>query len=91
MLDIIGKRRPAFILMVPRHLLLPNMGSGQRYMSCCGKMICSGCRHAPMYDNHGNIIAGDKCAFCRTPFPSSAKEVIERLKKRLEVGDEHAF
>ena len=71
-------------------LLLPNMG-GRRYMACCGKTICSGCCHAPVFDNHGNIIVGKKCPFCRTSFPTSEEEVLKRLKKRTEVGDTYAF
>ena len=71
-------------------LRLPNMDSGRRYMSCCGKTICSGCSYADVYDNLGNVIAGEKCAFCRTPFPTG-EEMIERLKKRMEVGDTNAF
>ena len=73
-------------------LRLPYMGSGRMYMACCGKKICMGCVHAPVYDNHGNVIVTKKCPFCRTPVPTSEKEGFERLKKRLlEVGDEHAF
>ena len=72
-------------------LLLPSMASGQRYMSCCGKTICSGCSYADVYDNLGNIIAGEKCPFCRASDPISEKEVIERLKKRMDVGDTYAF
>ena len=70
---------------------LPSMDSGRRYMSCCGKEICSGCCYADVYDNLGNIIAGEKCPFCRTPMPTSKEEAIERLKKRMEVGDTYAF
>ena len=72
-------------------LLLPSMDSGQRYMSCCGKTICSGCSYADVQDNHGNIVVGKKCSFCRTPTPTSDKEIIERIKKRMELGDEYAF
>ena len=72
-------------------LRLPTMGIGRRYMSCCGKTICSGCCHADVYDNLGNIITDEKCPFCRTPDPASNEEIIERLKKRMAVGDEHAF
>ena len=60
-------------------------------MSCCGKIICRGCIYAPVYDNHGIVIADDKCHFCRTPSSTTDEEVIERLKKRMEVGDEYAF
>ena len=70
---------------------LPIMGSGRQYMSCCGKRICSGCCYADVYDNHGKIIADKKCPFCRTPLPTSEKESMERLKKRMEVGDTYAF
>ena len=70
---------------------LPTMESGRSYMACCGKYICTGCFHADVYDNHGNEIVEKKCPFCRTPTPTSEKEVNERLKKRVEVGDAYAF
>ena len=60
-------------------------------MTCCGKMICSGCCHADVYDNHSNIIVEKKCPFCRTPFPTSHEEIIEMLKRRMEVDDPYAF
>ena len=72
-------------------LRLPSMGSGRMYMSCCGKRICIGCCHADVFDNHGDVIVGKKCPFCRTPFATSGEEIIKRLKKRLEVGDAYAF
>ena len=72
-------------------LLLPSMGSGRTYMTCCGKIICSGCRHANVYDNQGIAIVEKKCPFCRTTMPTSNKEVIQRLKKRMEIGDSYAF
>ena len=71
-------------------LRLPTMDNGRRYMSCCGKILCSGCFRADVYDNLGNIIVGKKCPFCRTPLPTS-DENIRRLKKRMEVGDTYAF
>ena len=70
---------------------LPSMDSGRKYMTCCGKEICSGCFHADVYDNHGNIIADEKCPFCRTPVPSTDKEIIKRNKERMEGGDALAF
>ena len=72
-------------------LRLPTMDSGKMYMECCGKIICTGCFHADVYDNLGNIIVEKMCPFCRTPNPTSGEEVIKRLKKRMEVGDEYAF
>ena len=72
-------------------LRLPIMDTGRRYMACCGKILCTGCCYADVYDNHGNIIVGKKCPFCRTSAPTSLKEGIKRLKKRMEVGDAYAF
>ena len=60
-------------------------------MSCCGKEVCGGCMYAPVYDNQGKTIAEEKCPFCRTPDPTTDEEIIERLKKRMEVGDAYAF
>ena len=60
-------------------------------MSCCGKIICSGCIHAPVYDHQGNVVDNQKCPFCRTPKPGSNEEVMKRLKKRMESGDANAI
>ena len=70
-------------------LRLPTLRTGYRYMTCCGKVICSGCYYAPLYDNQGNEVDDEKCPFCRTPFPSSEDivEIVERLTKRIEVKD----
>ena len=68
-------------------LRLPALCTGSRYMSCCGKVICSGCYYAPVYDNQGNIIAEKKCPFCRTPTSISNEEMIKRDKKRVELDD----
>ena len=43
-------------------LPLPSLISGSIYMNCCGKTICSGCIHAPVYDDKGNVMT--KCPFC---------------------------
>ena len=72
-------------------LQLPSLGSGRSYKICCGKEICSGCFHAPVCDNQGNIIPDKKCPFCRTPNPTTYEDIIERFKKRMEVGDAQAF
>ena len=72
-------------------LRLPTMGSGRKYMACCGKMICSGCCRADVYDNQSKIIVEKKCPFCRTPHPTSKKEIVEQLQKRMDVGDALAF
>jgi len=54
---------------------------GYKYMSCCGKLICSGC----VFANKG-LTADQLCPFCRIPSPKGM-ETIERLKKRTEAGD----
>ena len=68
-------------------LRLPYLGSGSRYYTCCGKVICCGCVHAPVYDDRGNEIDDQKCPFCRTPRTSSDKELNEMEKKRMELDD----
>jgi len=69
-------------------LTMPSLGSV--YYNCCGKVICNGCNHAPVYDNQGNEVAGKKCPFCRTPEPTT-KELQERYKKRVEAKDAAAM
>ena len=63
---------------------LPLVGTGGRYKSCCGKVICSGCIHAVKI-RHGRV--GALCPFCRTPTALSSEENIKRLQKRVEVDD----
>ena len=66
---------------------LPSLKTGCRYMTCCGKDICSGCAHAPVYDNQGNKVDNTKCPFCRTPGPTSDEESFEREKTRADAND----
>ena len=66
---------------------LPILETGRRYKTCCGKVICSGCIHAPLYDDQGNKVDNKKCAFCRTPAPTTDEEVIRRTKKRIDLDD----
>ena len=72
-------------------LPLPLLGSGIVYKSCCGKMICSGCDYAPVYDNLGNEIIERKCPFCRSTVHVSDEEFNERLQKRVELDDAEAI
>jgi len=65
---------------------LPMLKTGCRYMTCCGKDICSGCAHAPRYDNQGNIVDNSTCAFCRAPTPTE-EESSKREKARAAVND----
>ena len=64
---------------------LPSLETGTTYKVCCGKKICSGCIHAVRSRNNGVSL----CPFCRTVH--SDEEIIERYKKRIEVGDAHAM
>jgi len=70
---------------------LPVLNTGYRYQTCCGKVICSGCIHAPVYDNQGNKVDNQKCPFCRTPHPTSEEDAVERLKIRMKAGDANAI
>ena len=70
------------ICMLP----LPQLATGYKYKSCCGKRICSGCIHAVKIRDAGVGL----CPFCRTPTPTS-DEMIEQYKKRIEAGDAEAM
>ena len=72
-------------------LRMPSLYTGYKYQTCCGKLICSGCFCAPVYDNQGNKVTERVCLFCRTPVPSSQEEIIERVKKRIDCGDDKAM
>jgi len=71
-------------------LRLPSLHTGIKYQPCCGKMICSGCILAPVYDDQGNVVE-NKCPFCRTLYHTSDEEMVEREKKRVEAGDSQAM
>jgi len=66
---------------------MPMLPTGSNHYACCGKIICSGCIHAPLYDNQGNVIDNEKCPFCRTPTPTSEEDEIKRTEKRVEAED----
>ena len=63
-------------------LPLPVNHIRHQFQSCCGKVICHGCIHADRIENNREI-----CAFCRAPEATSNGERMERLNKRVEVGD----
>jgi len=67
-------------------LRIPNLNTGWKYQTCCGKIICSGCSYAPVYDDRGNVL-DNPCPYCRTPFPTSDEEAIERDKALVEAGN----
>ena len=72
-------------------LRLPYLETGVRYMTCCGKQICCGCDYAPLYDDQGNEVDGDKCVFCRATPPKSEEEDKERHEKRIEANNATAM
>ena len=71
-------------------LRMPILLTGSNYQSCCGKVICSGCYHAPVFDDQGNKIDNKKCPYCRSSNPSTDEEAVERMKKRMKVDDAEA-
>ena len=68
-------------------LRMPTLQTGGKYYLCCGKVICSGCIHAPVYDNQGNQVDNKKCPFCRAPAAITEAEMLKRNKKRMKAGD----
>jgi len=66
---------------------MPLKMKGHKYKACCGKMICSGCNYAPVYDDRGNKVDNKKCPFCRTPHHTSNEEMVKRTKKRMQAHD----
>jgi len=72
-------------------LRLPLLETGRTYYACCGKVICSGCTYAPVYDNQGNEVDNEKCPFCRTSTPRSIEEQIKRTTNRVEMNDAQAM
>jgi len=70
---------------------IPTLNTGRRYQTCCGKIICCGCSHAPVYDDQGNEVDNEKCPFCRIPTPYTDEEGNEREKKRMEANDAEAI
>jgi len=68
--------------------------TGSTYKTCCGKTVCSGCIHAPVYDDQGNLVDINKqneCPFCRVVAPKSDEEGIKRFRKRVEANDPMAM
>ena len=67
-------------------LSMPSLPTGSKYNSCCGKVICNGCIYA-MKMSEGK----DLCPFCRSPAANMGKEIVERVKKRVEINDPEAI
>ena len=52
-------------------LCLPSLGSGSKYMTCCGKQICSGCIYiyAPLYDDQATKLIIKSVLFVELHIP----------------------
>ena len=60
------------------------------YEPCCGKVVCSGCIWASVFEVHmGNLKSC--CPFCRAPNEGTQGEELRRYNKRMEAGDAGAF
>lgn len=77
---------PICMVVVP---LNPEM---QKYLSCCGKIICGGCIYA-----HQRVIknraeeAVFTCPFCRQSAPDSGEKGVEKIVARVKSGDARAI
>ena len=71
------------ICMIP----LPPLPMATTYMACCGKVICRGCIYAVQKTRNRKRKA-TLCPFCRIPAPTSKVEIMERYKKRIDIGDD---
>ena len=63
--------------------LLPLQGDETALRTCCLKVVCIGCDHR----------AGmpDDCPFCRAPAPDTHEERVQRIQKRVDIGDPEAI
>jgi len=74
---------------------LPLLGSGKKYKSCCGKVICSGCIHAVIIRDTTET-AVPLCPFCRVAMfredeTDGGKRIIQQIMKRVDAGDAEAI
>ena len=60
-------------------ITLPTDDDETRYMSCCGKIICCGCRYGS---------PRERCPHCDTAVPRSDEECHRRIKERIEVHND---
>lgn len=49
-------------------LRMPDLVTGRRHQSCCGKLICSGCVYASFYDHEGSVVAEETCPFWNSTY-----------------------
>ena len=78
---------PICMQVFPLHVAL------QGYFTCCGKTLCCGCSYqheiksGELAAERGKKTAPLTCAFCREPVPTSDKELLAGLRKRVERKD----
>jgi len=70
-------------------LQLPYLSSGNVYMACCGKVICSGCYFTLSEENPTG--SAFLCVYCREPKPETEKDMGERYLDRFDVNDADAL
>ena len=80
--------------------VLPTHESLQTYAYCCGKTVCGSCgfQHKIKAIDENDKRAQKKqpqaprtCEFCRTKLPESDEEILDRLRKRVELKDPEAL
>lgn len=64
------------------------------FQPCCGESLCSGCIQAAstfvdadIHDGYKRAIREVPCPFCRQPGAKNGKEIITRLRRRVENHD----
>ena len=78
------------ICMQPIPYAIGLCGVYTTYQPCCGKTICNGCvKEAEEEMEKGNL--KEWCPFCRLPNPRTREELLERVKKRIDIGDDEAI
>ena len=68
-------------------LRLPTVKTGKVYKECRGKIICGGCIIEVALRDEDEA----KCPFCRTPGSETDEDIIEKINKRVKVGDAEAL
>ena len=68
---------------------LPLLIAARTYMSCCGKVICSGCIHVVHSTHRSKDLP--LCPFCRVPNPTTDEELMRLFQKRMELNDTTAI
>ena len=80
--------------------VLPIHAKLQTYFPCCGKTVCGSCgfQHKIKAIDENDKRAQKKqpqaprtCEFCRTKLPESDEEILDRLRKRVELKDPEAL